>query len=602
MSKLLRYLMQNRLQNKFIFAFIIFLLIPMLIVFIVATSYYQSLLKGKISQAIQDNFSQISYSIEIVLNDMINAAYVISEDEEIKDVLEAYDSQNAQIVKDIGKVNKSLMKVNNTILLKYNSPFIILYDFNDRVFNIPNRQVNIDKNKMMDYFKNSQSPYIWFSSYDKLIKYLTYDDEDGQRITIASRFTNLNYLSDYVICISLKSNDIFNNIEAYNSKFGSDLYIIDSKGNVISSNNYINGTNKDNWTFNTLLSGKKQGTMTFTLDKSKYIVNYYSIKKTDWKIIQIVSFEELFKELASTRNIGISFIIVFFIVLIVLIVFITLSFIKPLKNVVESMEKVRTGNLEEEIKIKSQDEVGILAAAFNNMLKEIKNLISENSKQQAILRNSELKALQAQINPHFLYNALDTIHWDAEMSGNKKISQMSLALSIYFKKALNDGKESITVYEEIIHAKSYLDIQKMRYEDKFDFFFNVDEKIMNCIIIKLILQPLIENSIYHGIKLKKGRGNIVVSGEVKNNYIIFKVIDNGAGIEEPRLTELNNFLKDYKKYKYYEHTYGIKNVNERIKLTYGNDYGIIYYSKKNEYTIAEIKLPVQYESEVTNYV
>ena len=201
-----------------------------------------------------------------------------------------------------------------------------------------------------------------------------------------------------------------------------------------------------------------------------------------------------------------------------------------------------------------------------------------------------LEILQAQIKTHFLYNTLDTIQWMAQEHGAYDIIKIVQALTDLFRIILSNGDELI-IKEEIRHVESYLIIQKMRYEEKIQYKISIDESILKCRVIKLTLQPLVENAIYHGVKEKDGKGQIFIYGEIVNNKIHFVVKDNGVGIKVEELNKLNSSLKNYSA-KNNSNGYGIFNVNELIKLNYGENFGLSYESVYGEGTTVHIWYPV----------
>lgn len=555
--------------------------------FIFTGRYYQSMLQETIHRTVQDNNEQISYGIETVLDDMINASFVINKDADIRTVLQSPNSTDMEYVNSIKKAEAVFTNMNNSILLKYHSPYIALFDTNGSFYTVPAMRIESDNARLLEALHTSDKPYIWFSSFDRYVRYNNLDEDDAQRISLA-RILAADGENDSaaILCVSLRSSDIFKNIRRLGSKFDSSFFILDKSGNtILQSGKALAGD------FKKLIDAGRNNIFIEDAFGGRVFFSHFRISKTGWSIVQTIPYEVMFSKIDAVRNKTVLYTSLF-LVIFVFILFLVLSmFTRPLKTVVKTMKKVQKGDLEQRIEVRTNDEIGSLAAAFNAMVREIKNLIDQNTCQQATLRNAELRALQAQINPHFLYNTLDSINWLAEMDGNKKISRMVTALSTFFKRALNKGREKISVEEEIQHAKSYLEIQKIRYEDKFSYHFNIEEEIMDREMIKLILQPLIENSIYHGIKLKRGKGNIIVTGEKSGDSLLFKVIDDGVGMGEDVLQELNDILMGKSVSGHGELSYGVKNVNERIKVTYGDNYGIRYISRKNEYTIAEIRIP-----------
>lgn len=216
----------------------------------------------------------------------------------------------------------------------------------------------------------------------------------------------------------------------------------------------------------------------------------------------------------------------------------------------------------------------------------IEEQVKEEQKQ---LRKAEFELLQAQINPHFLYNTLDAIVWSAEAGNQKQVVSMVGSLSEFFRTSLNKGKEIVSVREELQHVKSYLEIQQVRYQDILTYEINVARDIYNYSIPKITIQPVVENALYHGIKNRRGGGKITITGTESKNEIRIQVSDDGAGMDENRLEEVRRgiFRSDAEK----NAIYGLYNVNERIRLNFGDEYGITIDSRLGKGTDVVIHLP-----------
>ena len=210
-------------------------------------------------------------------------------------------------------------------------------------------------------------------------------------------------------------------------------------------------------------------------------------------------------------------------------------------------------------------------------------------REQTRLRKAEFELLQAQINPHFLYNTLDAIVWSAESGNEKQVVSMVGNLSNVFRTALNRGKDVITVREDLLHVRSYLEIQKVRYEDILEFEIDVPESVTGSPIPKITLQPLVENALYHGIKNRRGGGRISITGEETENAVLLRVSDNGAGMSPERLDEVRRGLTGGAPDE--STIYGLYNVGERIRLHFGEEYGISIDSKEGEGTVVTVRLP-----------
>jgi len=274
---------------------------------------------------------------------------------------------------------------------------------------------------------------------------------------------------------------------------------------------------------------------------------------------------------------------------------------------------VQNGDLNVRFFYPYKDEVGTLSKSFNYMTDELQRLVK---KQEQIIeelriekdrveevqkqkRRAELKALQAQINPHFLYNTLNTITWQAADKGLDDISLMAGSLGRFFRLSLSKGVEIISLADETEHVRCYLNIQQIRYQDKLKYTIGIPGWMDEYRVLKLILQPLVENSIYHGIKEKRQVGEIRVTAEKVQNgqaaVLLLKVWDNGVGIPEEQLKSMNENLKNGRRSS--GGGYGIYNVNERIMLNYGKEFGLFYESGEGEYTCAMLTIPIDCREE-----
>ncbi len=264
----------------------------------------------------------------------------------------------------------------------------------------------------------------------------------------------------------------------------------------------------------------------------------------------------------------------------------------PIKRLHDVTTTITKNDLQALVNRDNVDEITELGMSFNIMTGRIRELLESKMKEQDNLKKAELRALQAQINPHFLYNTLDTIIWMAEAQKTEQVIEIVSALSSFFRLSLSKGKDWITIGEEIERTRSYLTIQKMRYRDIMDFKIEANEQVLNNTILKLILQPLVENALYHGIKNKRGGGLIVVRAKPKNdNEIILEVEDDGIGLTPERLAQLQAELADDSGDMKLESGFAIGNVNKRIRLYYGRQYGLSIRSGYNTGTCATLVIP-----------
>ncbi len=273
--------------------------------------------------------------------------------------------------------------------------------------------------------------------------------------------------------------------------------------------------------------------------------------------------------------------------------FIPRSITRPITELIEVTEKVSAGDLTVHANEATGSETAVLSRSFNIMIDNTNGLLEEVRSEQVRLRKAEFQVLQAQINPHFLYNTLDAIVWSAEAGNQKQVVKMVRNLSDFFRTSLTQGKDIVTIGEELQHVRSYLEIQQVRYQDILQYEIDVPEEMHRYMIPKITIQPLVENALYHGIKNKRGLGMIRVSGSVGEDGLRIEVRDNGIGMSPERLAQVRESIGSDPDMSNTHDVYGIYNVNERIRMNFGDEYGIRVDSVYGEGTTVTVRLPGQ---------
>lgn len=340
-------------------------------------------------------------------------------------------------------------------------------------------------------------------------------------------------------------------------------------------------------------NAQRDGYFIQNINGEKYFTVYNTLQMPGWKIIGIVKLNEIMQTAYDVKKWTIIIEIGLVFAVILLFSLITNSMTIPILELRSKMKMVESGDMDVEAKYVYDDEISDLSKGFNIMIIKIKELMRKNAMHQENLKKSEFKALQAQINPHFLYNTLDAIVWSAEANNKKEVVNIAKYLSNYFRVALSKGREWIAVRDEVLHIESYLSIQKVRYRDILEYSIDIEPKIMDYRILKLTLQPLIENALYHGLKNKRGGGQIHISGKkLDDGNLVFQVSDNGIGISANKLDDLVHEINKEEFEIDMKNSFGLKNVNQRIKLYYGNQYGLSISSEQFIGTRVDIILPI----------
>lgn len=311
-------------------------------------------------------------------------------------------------------------------------------------------------------------------------------------------------------------------------------------------------------------------------------------EKTGWTVVGCMNTAELTRDSRKAQRLYLLTAILLVVISLLMSNVIARNITLPIQKLRDSMARVQEGDFSAaDVEVSSKNEIGSLTTSFNVMTHRIQELMEQNVHEQEQKRKSELKALQSQINPHFLYNTLDSIIWMAEGRKNEEVVLMTASLARLLRQSISNEDEEVSVSQEIEYVRSYLTIQKMRYKDKLEFQIEVEPEMRSVQIVKLVLQPVVENAIYHGLKYKESKGLLKVRAYVEKENAVIEIADNGVGMDEETLGHI--FEKH--KVNYHSNGVGVYNVQKRLKLYYGSDYGITYESSRGKGTTARITIP-----------
>ena len=431
--------------------------------------------------------------------------------------------------------------------------------------------INFSMPHIRDLFDRNESSYSWVISLSRAVEVT-----DEGKATQALLLINLNYRY---------FEEIFSNVNLGNGGY---VYLTNDRGDIIwhpKQNEIYSGRfNEDNKYAATL----KDGITVENLRGKNITLNVRTIGYTGWKLVGVTPSAALGIDGIKFRFFVLFVADLFLFLLAMINAFISDKISNPIKRLDGSVREIESGNLDVEILPSGSYEVEHLGKSIKNMLGRIKVLMSDLVAEHNAKRKSEFDTLQSQINPHFLYNTLDIIVWMIENENSDKAVNIVTALAKFFRISLSKGKNIITVKDEVEHVRNYLMIQNMRFKNRFEYSIDVDEKVLSYSSLKLMLQPLVENAIYHGMEFMDGDGEIDVKVFKEDDSLYFTITDNGLGMSEDMVETL--LSKDFVPSKKGSGI-GVKNVNERIKLYFGSEYGLKVESEPDEGTKITIHLP-----------
>lgn len=323
------------------------------------------------------------------------------------------------------------------------------------------------------------------------------------------------------------------------------------------------------------------------LGGEQYLVNRKSLRNADWGLVALIPEREIAQQSRQAGSIIALLTLPAVAAVVTLSILISRYYTRRLNRLADMMALVQAGNLEVDFGEQTEDEIGELFRSFSYMKEELKNLLDEKYRSGKAVKSAQFRALQAQINPHFLYNTLDLINWEAMDHDAPEIAEIAQSLAEFYRISLNKGREIVTVGEELNHVRAYVRIENYHFDGAINLKIEVPEEVLGLGCINIILQPFVENSIMHGIAEDPSilECNIRIRAWLEGGDLVFAIADDGLGMTEKQLEEM--FSSNPSR----SHGYGVKNINSRIRLCYGEDYGLTYSSRIGLGTTVEMRIP-----------
>ncbi|WP_078434883.1 cache domain-containing sensor histidine kinase [Metabacillus halosaccharovorans] len=553
--KFISYFRFRRIRNRFLAVMIALSLPPIFIIGVVSYHTSKETLVENHLQSNENNLKSISEKADLLLRNVINMERFILSNEDLRQQLIESGS-----ISDVEQ--ESLKLGTSSKLQKIMSDYVVEQKYIDSVCLFDNhfRAVCYGRSDNAGrYEKENKSSEIRSSEwYQKAL------NAKGKEI-----FFHDNVLDDQDVNKTFSSVKLLRNpVTSDQEKIG--LLIVNINKSMFSD--MMNRTNNDEYiildsteeevkpvyfsnpTFYKDLSKKNLSDISNIMQEEEFVVSHYTNKTTDWIFAYLIKEEELFKQPHKIRAVTNLIAVLIAISAVILSVILSDTISRPLRQLKRMMIAWAKGSNKFDEKFQD-DEVGEIGETFKKMAVENKELNERLIKSQLKERETELRVLQSQINPHFLYNTLDSIYWMAMIHNHEDIGKMAISLSESFKIILSKGKEVIPLHKELKHIEYYMTIQNIRFGDRFTYIQEIDESLMDQEVLKLLLQPLVENAIYHGLEPKVGKGTILLTGRKENKeFVLFTVEDDGIGIKDMKMTEKG---------------YGLGNVRERLAIYYG---------------------------------
>lgn len=569
-------LKSGKFKDKLFRSFIIVGIIPLIITTIF--SYYNTsrIINDKVNRTIKDNIKVMARLIDSSMGTFISMTNFIANNAEIQGILmknsyKSYDEKFSDI-QEIYKITNSILAAQKLDIPIYITGQKKFLRFTNMISFAPiYEDINSDIFKNADHSVREEHLYINIhrrvdgkerkdivAGIVKQIRDIKHDKALG--------YVSLDIYDEYF-------DDIFKNAKVYK---GNNIYILDNSGTIITDKLYKNKTGFAFYEeYLKYVMDNKSGAFSCIIDGRKSIAYFDTLESTGFKIVETIPENAIDNDKKNIITFFLLMLFLFGITAVWVSYLLSKNISKPVNRLTELMNSVEKGDRDVTFDIKCDDEIGRLGVSFNKMVKEINRLIDEVYLKQYLLKDAEFKTLKAQVNPHFLYNTLESINWMAKMGDCSGVSTMITTLGKFLRYSISTKGDIVTVKEDMEQINNYLKLQKMRYGDKFKTEINIEEDIYEKKILKFLIQPLVENAIVHGLEPKRGKGMLIIRGFKDSSNLCFEVIDDGIGMKKGQSVGEG---------------VGMENVNKRIKIHYGDEYGLCY-EQKGELTCVRIVIP-----------
>lgn len=588
LQRLIEYYKKLSIKQKLLLLFSVQVIIPMTFMGVMLYKNTESIIQNKcvsysadLLKMIELRMNDFSNSLNSITDDIIydESMYAILNQREQS--MESNEEEKKNCYQSLRRICLSNRKLQTVILASLDAQYLYSYDLNAGGVEIGE---SLPFNDMLEKARANKRMPTW------------YMEENGEGevdlYLIRMIYNSEDYSEKGMIILQINRKKLATVYSDLPTEFMQSINIFSQ------DNKWIIGTEKEN-----LTPEEDKWVMTqneewsYQIDKkNQTLIAYMNIEGTPWKIIAKASLDQLLnEEMGHFRFLFILIMACTVLLLSIFSILMAMDILDPINRLVHSIKKVEEENIHEEVRVDREDELGYLSKCFNKMSGEIDNLLNRVYKEQLTRKESELKALQAQINPHFLFNTLESINWMAQLNNVPEIRDMVTSLGALMEASIGKGSPMVPLSKELKYIDSYLVIMKNRYGERLSYENNIDKTLLHYEVPKLILQPLVENAIYHGIDKIRKKGTITLTIQREEDSIYIEIMDNGKGMIAEEVEEMNRIFKED------NHDYllgtnrksiGLANVNGRIKLFFGQGYGLQVESIYESYTKMKLYIPI----------
>lgn len=577
----------NTVRSKLVVIFLITAFLPLLCMSIFSYNISSKAVKEKAGREVLYSLDQIGKNVDVKMETIKKYTNTFVSSEKFRSIIKngTFDKKNYQTIidwKDLNDIFSSVLYEDKLIrsLYIYNKDKCIYAYGDDFLDNVKFQESSVyvksleyEGSLYRDVYEKSRNEYeIVFG---RSIRDITKNDYDA----LGQVFI---FIDERVFSDIFKKTGISQN---------GNIFITDGNGNIMShfDKEQINRNIIKESAFKKVYGDKESDYYVANLNGIKSIVAYHTLTNWDVKVIETIPLKDYTVEVRSIIIVTAILGLALFLAILFVSLLVSSRITRPIEELKGAMKKLRTGDFQVRTSINTRDEFGDISESFNYMTQKLKELVEKLISEERLRSSTELDMLQYQINPHFLYNTLSSIRFSALASGDTKTAEMIQVLSRLLKRSLGSAGKLVPLKYELLNIKDYIYIQQMQYNKNISVEFDIDEELMEYMMPNLLIQPIIENALFHGLDRNMDNPSLAISARIVDNDVVFYVRDNGKGMSEEKIREIyeekDSIQKGF-------NNIGIKNVNMRLKLNFGESYGLNIESCPGEGTNVEVKLPI----------